>query len=51
MCACYAWEFGLVANVMLFILVFILQVCFVRVLFELQIPFVCGSLFVSKKFA
>jgi hypothetical protein len=48
---CYAWEFGLVANVMLFILVFILQVGFVGVLLKLQVPFVRGSWSVSKKFA
>ncbi len=41
-----ALRFGLATNVVLFVLVFMLHVDFARVLFGLQISFVCGSWFV-----
>jgi hypothetical protein len=44
---CYAWEFGLLANGVLFVLVSILQVGFVGVLLELKIPFIHGSWSIS----
>jgi hypothetical protein len=47
MCMRYAWEFGLVSNCVLFVLVSILHVGFVGVLFMLKIPFVHGSWYTS----
>ncbi len=43
MSVCYLREFGAIANGVLFVLVSILQVCFVGVLFELQILFIYRS--------
>jgi hypothetical protein len=42
---CYAHEFGLTASVVLFVLVFILQIDFAGVLLKLQILLICKSWF------